>query len=191
MELELFNTLSRTKEKFVPVREDEAGIYSCGPTVYNYAHIGNLRAYVFADILRRVLEFNGYRVKQIINITDVGHLTSDEDEGEDKLEKGAQREGKSVSEIAKYYENAFYDDLKKLNIEPATAYPKATENIEEMIKIIKMLQEKGFTYTAGGNVYFDTNKFTDYGKKAKIISQLLQFNLKELNRLLEDALPEL
>jgi len=168
MELELFNTLSRTKEKFVPVREDEAGIYSCGPTVYNYAHIGNLRAYVFADILRRVLEFNGYRVKQIINITDVGHLTSDEDEGEDKLEKGAQREGKSVSEIAKYYENAFYDDLKKLNIEPATAYPKATENIEEMIKIIKMLQEKGFTYTAGGNVYFDTNKFTDYGKMAKI-----------------------
>lgn len=168
MDLELFNTLSRTKEKFVPLKEGEAGIYTCGPTVYNYAHIGNLRAYVFADVLRRVLEFNDYSVKQIINITDVGHLTSDEDEGEDKLEKGAKREGKSVAEIAKFYEDAFYDDLKKLNIEPASFYPKATENIPEMIEIIKKLSEKGFTYTAGGNVYFDTTKFADYGKMAKI-----------------------
>jgi cysteinyl-tRNA synthetase len=168
MDLELFNTLSRTKEKFVPMKEGEAGIYTCGPTVYNYAHIGNLRAYVFADVLRRVLEFNGYNVKQIINITDVGHLTSDEDEGEDKLEKGAKREGKSVAEIAKFYEDDFLNDLKRLNIEPASNYPKATENIAEMIEIIKKLQEKGFTYTAGGNVYFDTTKFADYGKMAKL-----------------------
>lgn len=168
MSLELFNTLSRTKEKFVPMKEGEAGIYTCGPTVYNYAHIGNLRAYVFADVLRRVLEFNGYAVKQIINITDVGHLTSDEDEGEDKLEKGAKREGKSVAEIAKFYEDDFLNDLKQLNIEPASVYPKATEHITEMIEIIKKLQEKGFTYTAGGNVYFDTTKFADYGKMAKI-----------------------
>ena len=168
MSLELFNTLTRTKEKFVPLKEGEAGIYTCGPTVYNYAHIGNLRAYVFADVLRRVLEFNGYTVKQIINITDVGHLTSDQDEGEDKLEKGAKREGKSVAEIAKFYEDDFLNDLKKLNIEQASFYPKATEHIAEMIEIIKKLQEKDFTYTAGGNVYFNTTKFADYGKMAKI-----------------------
>ena len=168
MQLELFNTLSRTKEKFVPLKEGEAGIYTCGPTVYNYAHVGNLRAYIFADVLRRVLEFNGYTVKQVINITDVGHLTSDQDEGEDKLEKGAKREGKSVAEIAKFYEDDFLNDLKLLNIEPANAYPKATQHIAEMIEIIKKLQEEGFTYTAGGNVYFDTTKFADYGKMAKI-----------------------
>lgn len=168
MDLEFFNTLSRKKEKFVPIKKGEVGIYSCGPTVYNYAHIGNLRAYVFADTLKRALEFNGYNVKQIINITDVGHLASDEDEGEDKLEKGAKREGKSVWDIAKFYEEAFYEDLKKLNIDPASVYPKATEHISEMIEIIKKLEEKGYTYVAGGNVYFDTTKFSNYGKLAQL-----------------------
>lgn len=168
MSLEFFNTLTHKKEKFVPIKEGEVGLYSCGPTVYNYAHIGNLRSYVFADVLRRTLEFNGYDVKQIVNITDVGHLTSDEDEGEDKLEKGAKREGKSVWDIAKLYEEAFYDDLAKLNIEPASVYPKATDHIEEMIEIIRKLEEKGFTYVAGGNVYFDTTKFSDYGKMAQL-----------------------
>lgn len=168
MALEFFNTLTHKKEKFVPIKENEVGIYSCGPTVYNYAHIGNLRAYVFADVLKRALEFNDYNVKQVINITDVGHLTSDEDEGEDKLEAGAKREGKSVWDIAKFYEEAFYDDLKKLNIEPASVYPKATEHISEMIEIIKKLEEKGYTYEAGGNVYFNTTKFPDYGKMAQL-----------------------
>ena len=168
MNLEFFNTLTRKKEKFEPIKKGEVGIYTCGPTVYNYAHIGNLRAYVFADVLHRALEFNGYHVKQVINITDVGHLTSDADEGEDKLEKGAKREGKSVWDIAKFYEEAFYKDLKELNIEPASAYPKATEHISEMIEIIKKLEEKGFTYVAGGNVYFDTTKFADYGKMAQL-----------------------
>jgi len=168
MDLHFYNTLNHKKEKFTPIKEGEVGIYSCGPTVYNYAHIGNLRAYVFSDILRRTLEFNGYEVKQVINITDVGHLSSDEDEGEDKLEKGAEREGKSVWDIAKFYEEAFYNDLKKLNIEPAAVYPKATDHIAEMVEIIKKLEAKGFTYIAGGNVYFDTTKFADYGKMAQL-----------------------
>lgn len=168
MELHFYNTLSRQKELFKSIENKKVGMYSCGPTVYNFAHIGNLRAYVFADTLKRVLNYNGYEVNHIVNITDVGHLTSDEDAGEDKIESGAKRENKSVWEIAKFYENAFYDDLKLLNILPATKYPKATEHIKEMIEFIKRLEGKGFTYTAGGNVYFDTSKFEDYGKMARL-----------------------
>ena len=168
MAIKLTNTLSGKKEDFKSIADHLVKIYTCGPTVYNYAHIGNLRAYVFSDLLRRAFEFNGYKVEQIINITDVGHLVSDEDEGEDKLEKGAKREGKTVWEVAKFYEEAFYADLKALNILPATNYPKATDHIQEMIDFIKILEQKGFTYLAGGNVYFDTTKFEDYGKLAKL-----------------------
>ncbi len=168
IEIKFYNTLSRQKEDFNSIVPNTVGIYTCGPTVYNYAHIGNLRAYVFADVLKRTLEFFGYDVKHIINITDVGHLSSDEDSGEDKLEKGAKREHKTVWEIAKFYEQAFYEDLNKLNIEPATIYPKATDHIKEMIDLIKKLEEKGYTYVAGGNVYFDTSKLKDYGKLANL-----------------------
>lgn len=160
----LTNTLTRKKEEFKPIEANKVGIYTCGPTVYNYAHIGNLRAYVFADTLKRMFLANGYEVNHVINITDVGHLASDEDEGEDKLEKGAAREGKSVSEIAKFFTDAFMSDIEALNILEATEFPCATDHIAEMIAIIKTLEEKGFTYIADGNVYFDTSKFDDYGK---------------------------
>lgn len=168
MKLQLSNTLTHKKELFVPIEKKKVSMYSCGPTVYDYAHIGNLRSYIFADTLKRSLMMNGYEVKHIINITDVGHLTSDSDEGEDKLEKGAKRENKSIWDVAKFYTEAFFDDLKKLNIISATVFPRATDNIDEMIKIIKILEEKGYTYIAGGNVYFDTSKFADYGKMAKL-----------------------
>jgi cysteinyl-tRNA synthetase len=164
MEVFLTNTLGRKKGKFIPFRPGEAGIYTCGPTVYNYAHIGNLRAYVFADILKRVLLFNGYAVNHVMNITDVGHLTSDADEGEDKLEKGARREGKSVREIADFYTKEFLKDADSMNIIRPNFLPKATDHIKEMIELIRKIEGNGFTYVAGGNVYFDTSKLPDYGK---------------------------
>ncbi len=166
MDIYLYNTLSRKKELFKPVKKGEVKIYNCGPTVYHYAHIGNLRAYVFADTLRRMFLVNGYNVKQVMNITDVGHLTSDADEGEDKLEKGALREGKSVKEVAEFYTAAFKNDLSLLNIAEPDVFCKATDHIAEMIEMIKVLEKKGCTYIAGGNVYFDTSKFKDYGKMA-------------------------
>jgi cysteinyl-tRNA synthetase len=166
--IKLFNTLSRLLEEFIPVVEGKVGLYTCGPTVYNYAHIGNLRAYVFADILKRMLMLNGYQVKQVINLTDVGHLSSDGDEGEDKLEKGAKREGKSVWDVAEFYTNAFYQDIQALNIINPEIFCRATGHIPEMIELIKKLEEKGFTYVAGGNVYFDTSKFPTYGDFAKL-----------------------
>ncbi|MFA6082332.1 MAG: cysteine--tRNA ligase [Patescibacteria group bacterium] len=159
----LYNTLARQKEIFEPIKHGEVKMYVCGPTVYHYAHIGNLRAYVFADTLRRMLEFNGLRVKQVMNITDVGHLSSDSDSGEDKLEKGAKREGKTVWEVAKFYTTQFLDDLKLLNIETPAVMPKATDHIKEMISLIHLLEKKELTYTADGNVYFDTSKFDHYG----------------------------
>jgi len=166
--MKLYNTLTRTKEEFTPIHDKSVGVYSCGPTVYDYPHIGNLRAYIFADVLHRWLEYNGYQVKHVVNITDVGHLVSDEDTGEDKVEKGAKREGKSAFEIAGLYENAFKKDLKALNIEPADVYPRATEHISEQIDFIKKLEEKGFTYAISDGVYLDTSKVTDYGKLAKL-----------------------
>jgi len=143
-------------------------MYNCGPTVYNYVHIGNLRAYVFADILRKTLEYNGYQVTQLINITDVGHLVSDEDEGEDKMEKGARLQGKTAREIAEFYTDSFYKDLVKLNIQPANRYPKATEHISEQIALIQKLEEKGFTYKTSDGIYFDTTKFPGYGNLARL-----------------------
>jgi len=166
MELYLYNTLKRKKEVFKPIKENEVGMYSCGPTVYWYQHIGNLRAYIFADILKRVLMYKGYKVKHIINITDVGHLTSDADSGEDKIELAVKREHKTAQEIASYYFNVFHEDFKKLNILEPTKWVKATEHIKEQIELIKKLEEKGYTYKTKDGIYFDSSKFKDYGKLA-------------------------
>lgn len=168
MELSLFNTLGREKQIFKSIKNGEVGIYSCGPTVYWFQHIGNMRAYLFADSLRRVLEYNGYKVKHVINVTDVGHLTSDADEGEDKMEKAAVKEGKSAEEIADFYFKVFREDLKKLNIKEPWKWTKATEHIEEQIDLIKRLEEKGFTYKTSDGIYFDSAKFDKYGELAKL-----------------------
>lgn len=160
----LYNSLHKKKEEFSPIKKDEVGLYTCGPTVYNYAHIGNLRSFLFEDVLERTLEYNGYEVKRVMNITDVGHLTGDRDMGEDKLEKGAKREGKSAWEIAEFYTKAFLLDLERLNILVPAIMPKATDYIKEQIDLIKVLEEKGFTYKTSDGVYFDTAKFGDYNK---------------------------
>jgi len=171
----LYNTLTRQKEEFSPEKPDQVKLYCCGPTVYNYAHIGNLRTYVFQDLLRRVLEFNGYVVNHVMNITDVGHLTSDADEGEDKMKAGAEREKKTVWEIADDYTQAFLEDMDRLNMLKPTAKPKATDHIETMIDQIKKLEENGLTYVGeNGNVYYDTSKFERYGQMAQLEKQELQ-----------------
>ncbi len=162
----LYNTLSRSKEKLVPIVSGKVGLYTCGPTVYNYAHIGNLRTYVFEDILRRVLEYAGLKVNHVMNITDVGHLTDDADAGEDKMLKGAKREKKTVWEVADFYTQAFFSDMKKLNLLDPSTCPKATDHIKEQLSMIDKLDKNGFVYQAGGNVYFDTSKLSDYGKLA-------------------------
>ena len=162
--MKLYNTLSRKIEEFKSINPSMVGMYTCGPTVYHYAHIGNLRTYIFEDILEKTLKFIGYDVKRVMNITDVGHLSSDSDTGEDKMLKGAKRENKSVLEIADYYTEAFKSDAKKLNIEWPKIVSKATDNIDEYIKIITTLLEKGYAYLAGGNVYFDISKLEDYYK---------------------------
>ncbi|MEN9338680.1 MAG: Cysteine--tRNA ligase [Candidatus Parcubacteria bacterium] len=165
----LYNTLSREKDLFIPINKEEVLIYSCGPTVYHYAHIGNLRAYIFADILNNTLKEAGYKIKHQINITDVGHLVSDSDEGEDKMEKGSAREGKSVWDIAEFYTQAFYSDLKDLNIDKEKfIWTRATDYIKEQINMIKELEEKGFTYKTSDGIYFDTSKFATYTELAKI-----------------------
>jgi cysteinyl-tRNA synthetase len=160
----LHNTLSRNKEEFVPIQKGEVGLYTCGPTVYNFAHIGNLRTYIFEDILKRVLQYNGYQVKHIMNITDVGHLTGDRDMGEDKMEKGSRREGKTAWEIAEFYTEAFKRDIRQLNILEPDIWVKATDTIDDQIILIETLQAKGFTYRTRDGIYFDTSKFRDYTK---------------------------
>ena len=165
MDIRLFNTMSRSVELFKPISEGNVSIYTCGPTVYHFAHIGNLRTYVSQDIMKRVFIANGYKVKHIMNITDVGHLTSDADTGEDKMEKGSKREGKSVWDIAKYYTDVFMSDIKKLNIILATKYTLATKYMDEQIELIKKLEKLGYTYQIDGDgIYYDTSKFKDYGK---------------------------
>ncbi len=166
MKLRIFNTMGREIQEFVPIEEGRVGMYTCGPTVYNYAHIGNLRTYIFEDILRRTLEYLGYRVTHVMNVTDVGHLTDDADEGEDKVLKSAREKGKTVWEIAEFYTRAFFDDIDKLNIERPTIVCKATEHIDDMINLIKRIEKNGYTYESGGNLYFDISKFKDYGKLA-------------------------
>ncbi len=162
--LKLYNTLSRKKEIFKPLNDKKVGLYTCGPTVYWFAHLGNLRTYIFEDILKRVLGYNGYEIKHVMNITDVGHLTSDADTGEDKLEKGAKKEKKSVWQIADFYIKVFKKDLASLNIKEPNIWIRATDTIKEQINLIKILEKKGFTYTIKDGVYFDTSKLKDYGK---------------------------
>lgn len=173
MALKLYNTMGRTIQEFKPINESEVGLYGCGPTVYNFAHIGNLKTYVFEDLLRRTLEYLGYNVKHVMNITDVGHLTDDADEGEDKMEKSAREKGQTVWEVAEYYTKAFFNDTEKLNILNPHISCKATDHIKEMIDLIRTLEEKGFTYEAGGNIYFSIDKFPDYGKLALLDRQKL------------------
>src|SRR3989304_3917189 len=172
--IKLYNTLTRKKEVFKPLKKGQVGVYTCGPTVYWYQHIGNLRTYIFADILKRVFLYNNYKVKHIINVTDVGHLTSDADTGEDKIEGAAKREGKTAREIADYYLRIFQEDFKKLNILEPNSWPKATEHIKEQIELIKKLEEKGFTYRTNDGIYFNTGKLRDYGKLARLKKQGIQ-----------------
>ena len=158
----LYNSLTRKRDEFVPNEEGKVSMYTCGPTVYHYAHIGNLRSYIMEDILEKHLRYLGYDVSRVMNITDVGHLTSDADEGEDKMLKGAKREKKSVMDIAKFYTDAFFADCAKLNIKTPDVVTPATSCIDEFIKVISSLIEKGFAYEAGGNIYFDTSRLEEY-----------------------------
>ena len=168
MKLKLYNTLTRKKEIFKPLKKGNVGIYTCGPTVYWYQHIGNLRSYVFPDILKKLLKTQGYKVKHVINITDVGHLTSDGDTGDDKMEKASKKEKKTPKQIANYYFKVFEKDLDEINVSMPYVWPKATEHIKEQIQMIKTLEKKGYTYKTDDGVYFDTSKFKDYGKLARL-----------------------
>lgn len=160
--MEIYNTLTKKKEKFEPNEEGKVKMYTCGPTVYHFAHIGNLRSYIMEDVLEKYLRYEGYDVKRVMNITDVGHLSSDADTGEDKMLKGAKREHKTVMEIAKFYTDAFFSDCKKLNIKTPDVVEPATNCIEEFIHMIEELLNKGYAYEAGGNIYFDTSKLKEY-----------------------------
>lgn len=162
MDLFFYNTLTGKKEKFIPINKNEVKMYSCGPTVYSYAHIGNFRTYIFVDSLRRTLEYNGYKMKHVMNITDVGHLTSDADTGEDKMEKAAKKEGKDPYEIAKFYANAFMDDMGKLHIEKPEIITKATDNIPQMIEMVKEIIKNGYGYETSKGIYFDVSKLDKY-----------------------------
>ena len=166
--LKLYNTLSRKKEVFNPISDNTVRMYSCGPTVYNYAHIGNMRTYIFMDILRRTLKFCDFKLKGVMNVTDVGHLLSDGDDGEDKMEIAARKQQKSVKEIADTYAKAFFEDLEKLNIEKPEIIAYATEHIKEMIDYVKELEKAGYAYEISDGIYFDTSKFKDYGKLSGI-----------------------
>lgn len=182
-EIKLYNTLSKEKEIFKPIDVREIKIYSCGPTVYHYAHIGNLRAYIFADLLNNTLREAGYNVKHQINITDVGHLTGenegDANNGEDKLEKGSKREGKSVWDVAEFYTQAFYSDLKDLNINKEKfIWTKATDYIKEQIDMIKTLEEKGYTYKTSDGIYFETSKFMNYAELGRLDLEGLQKGIR-------------
>ena len=162
MDLFFYNTLTGKKEKFIPINKNEVKMYSCGPTVYSYAHIGNFRTYIFVDSLRRTLEYNGYKMKHVMNITDVGHLTSDADTGEDKMEKAAKKEGKDPYEIAKFYANAFMNDMGKLHIEKPEIITKATDNIPQMIEMVEEIIKNGYGYETSKGIYFDVSKLDKY-----------------------------
>ena len=162
MDLTFYNTLTRKKEKFTTIEENKVKMYSCGPTVYFYAHIGNFRTYIFMDTLRRVLKYNGYELKHVMNITDVGHLVSDADEGEDKMEKAAKRENKNPYEIAEFYAKAFFEDMDKLNIDKPEIITKATDNIPQMIEYVKDIIKNGYAYETSKGIYFDISKLDKY-----------------------------
>jgi len=162
--LKLYNTLTRKKEIFKPLKDKKVGLYTCGPTVYNYAHIGNLKKYIGDDVLKRVLIYNGYKVTHVMNITDVGHLVSDNDGGEDKIEKGAKEQGKTAWELARFFEDYFWKSLKEVGVLMPDVAPRATEHIKEQIKLIEKLEKRGFTYKTQQAVYFDVGKFPNYTK---------------------------
>ena len=162
MQIKFYNTLTKEKEEFKPLEDNTVRMYSCGPTVYSYAHIGNFRAYVFMDTLRRTLEYNGYKLKHVMNITDVGHLESDADEGEDKMEKAAKKENKNPYEIAKYYSEVFFRDMQRLNIEKPEIIAKATEHIQEMLEFVEGLVKNGYAYETSKGIYFDISKLDKY-----------------------------
>jgi len=167
--LHLYDNYTRSLRPFEPLAPGgEVGLYTCGPTVYDYQHIGNFRTFLFEDVLRRVLEWNGYRVRHVMNITDVGHLTSDADTGEDKMEKGSRRTGRSAWDIARTYTEAFLDDVRRLNIEPPTVLCRATDHIAEQVDFIVDLERKGYTYRTSDGIYFDTSRQPDYGHLARL-----------------------
>ena len=168
MSLKLYNTMGHKMEEFKPITEGKCGFYGCGPTVYNYAHIGNLRAYVFLDVLDKTLQMLGYDINHVMNITDVGHLTGDSDDGEDKMKKSAAERHQSVLEVAQFYTNAFMADIDALNIRHPDVICKATDHIQEMIDLIKQIEANGHTYMAGGNLYYDISTYEDYGKLANL-----------------------
>src|SRR5215510_11747147 len=178
MTLRLFDTYTRSLRDFAPLQPAAVSMYACGPTVYDYAHIGNLRTYVFEDVLRRVLDFNDYTVTHVMNITDVGHLVSDADTGEDKMEKGSRRTGKSAWEIAEFYTQAFKDDLGHLNILEPTMWCRATEHIPEQIETIRCIEAKSFTYRTADGVYFDTSRLPTYGDLARLDRQGLHAGMR-------------
>lgn len=184
MELHLYDTYTRSLRKFEPIKpasigqSAEVGMYACGPTVYDYAHIGNLRTYVFEDLLRRTLEWNGYNVRHVVNITDVGHLTSDADTGEDKMEKGSLRTGKTAWEIAEFYTQAFQADMAALNILPPTVWCRATDHIQQQIQLIECIEKQGFTYRTSDGIYFDTTCLPDYGVMARLDIEGLQAGVR-------------
>jgi cysteinyl-tRNA synthetase len=173
--MQLYNSLSRKIEEFKPINPPTVTLYTCGPTVYDYTHIGHARKYINDDLLKRILTYFGYKVKHVMNITDVGHLTSDEDEGEDKIEKGAKKSGKTVWEVAKFYTDFFFDTTDRLNIIRSDVICKATDHIKDMTQLINQLSQKGFTYETKEAVYFDSSKFPDYGK---LSGQKLEEKLK-------------
>ena len=166
--LRLFNSLGRKLEDFVPIVPGKAGFYGCGPTVYNFAHIGNLRTYIFEDILVRTLRRFGFETTHVMNITDVGHLSGDDDTGEDKMVRSAEERGQSVLQVARFYTEAFFSDMEKLGIARPTIVCKATDHIQDMIDLITRIEARGFTYSSGGNLYFDVSKFPSYGELANL-----------------------
>lgn len=174
MSLKLYNTLTRSNDEFVPLEPGRVKLYTCGPTVYAYAHIGNLRTYIFEDVLRRTLAFFGYNVHHVMNVTDVGHLVSDGDTGEDKMELSVRREGKTAFEIAEFYWGVWREDMARLNIIEPTVWCKATDHIPEQIALVQQLEAKGLTYILEDGVYFDSAKFDDYGKMARLDVEGLQ-----------------
>ena len=176
--LKLYDTYTRSLREFEPLNPPAVGLYTCGPTVYNYAHIGNLRTYIFEDLLRRVLEYNGYPVKHVMNITDVGHLVSDADTGEDKMEAGSRRTGKSAWEIAEFYTQEFRKDLKRLNIQEPTVWCKATDHIKEQIDLVACIEKKGYTYRTSDGIYFDTSRLDDYGYLGRLDIEGLQAGMR-------------
>lgn len=172
--MSVYNTYAHQKERFVPSHDNEVSLYSCGPTVYDYAHIGNMRAFVFADILKSVLQMNGFEVKHVMNITDVGHLVSDADDGEDKVELQSRKQKRSAWDLVEQYSNQFLADTEKLNLAKPAFLPKATDHISEQIALIRVLEDDGYTYKASDGIYFDTTKFAEYGVMANLAKQELR-----------------